>query len=210
MRKALKSMTALQATLAGALALPSLAHAHHPTGGMTPASFTDGFLSGIGHPVLGPDHLAFIVGIGLLVAMSRRWMWLPQAFVATLIPGVLAHAAGIGLGPNEVLVALSVVVVGAALLLEDRIPATLLAGATMLAGFFHGYAFGETIVGAEATPLLAYLIGLSVTILAMTTAIALIGQRLLAGGSAPLVLQRVTAGLLIVGGALFTVQTLAG
>ena len=206
MRNALKSITALMV----ALALPSLAHAHHPTGGMTPKTFMDGFLSGIGHPVLGPDHLAFIVGIGLLVAMSRRWMWMPLAFVVTLIPGVLTHSRGIGLGPNEVLVALSVVLIGAALLLEDRIAATLLAGAAMLAGFFHGYAFGETIVGAESTPLIAYLLGLSAMILAMTTAISLIGQRLLASGSAPLVLQRVAAGLLIVGGGLLTLQSLVG
>ena len=210
MRKALKSMTTLQAALAATLALPSLAHAHHPTGGMTPGTFTDGLLSGIGHPVLGPDHLAFIVGIGLLVAMSRRWMWLPLAFVVTLVPGVLTHARGIGLGPNEVLVALSVVLVGAALLIEDRIPAIVLAGAAMLAGYFHGYAFGETIVGAEATPLVAYLIGLSLMILTMTTAIALIGQRLLASGPAPRVLQRVAAALLIVGGGLFTLQSLVG
>jgi urease accessory protein len=206
MRKALKSTAALVA----ALSLPAAAHAHHPMGGVTPMTFMDGFLSGIGHPMLGPDHLAFIVGIGLLVAMSRRWTWLPVAFVATLIPGVMIHARGLDLGPNEVLVALSVVLVGAALLLEDRISSILLAGAVMAAGLFHGYAFGETIVGAETTPLLAYLAGLSVMILSLTMGIALVGRRLIAGPAAPQRLQRVAAGLLIAGGGLFMVQSLIG
>lgn len=214
MRFALKSMMTLPARLAAAMvaaiALPGLAHAHHPSGGMMPTTFADGFLSGIGHPVLGSDHLAFIVGIGLIVAMSRRWTWLPLAFVVTLLPGVLTHVQGIGLGPVEVLVALSVVLIGAALLFEDRIPAVVLAGAAMLAGFFHGYAFGETIVGAESAPLGAYLLGLSVMILGMTTAIALIGRRLLVAGPAPVLIQRVAAGLLIVGGGLLTLQSLVG
>lgn len=198
------------AALLAALVLPGAAQAHHAMGGTLPKTFGDGLLSGIGHPVIGPDHLAFIVGIGLLVAMSRRWMWLPLAFVVTLIPGVLTHTRGFGLGPNEVLVALSVVLVGTALLLEDRISTTFLAGMVMLAGFFHGYAFGETIVGAEAPPLLAYLLGLSVMIVSMTMGIALAGRKLMASGSAAPVLQRVAAGLLIVGGGLFTLQSLVG
>ena len=77
-----------------------------------------------------------------------------------------------------------------------------------LAGFFHGYAFGETIVGAEATPVMAYLAGLSVTILAMTTAIAWIGRRVVATGASPVLVHRAAAGLLIAGGAVFTVQAL--
>lgn len=30
----------------------------------------------------------------------------------------------------------------------------------LVAGFFHGLAFSETVIGAEATPILAYIIGL--------------------------------------------------
>ena len=40
------------------LAMAGSAAAHHPTGGRMPANVLDGFLSGIGHPVIGPDHLA--------------------------------------------------------------------------------------------------------------------------------------------------------
>jgi urease accessory protein len=37
-----------------------------------------------------------------------------------------------------------------------------LAGLAAFAGIFHGYAYGEAIIGANMTPLLAYLLGFSV------------------------------------------------
>src|SRR5215510_12231222 len=32
------------------------AFAHHVMGGKTPSTFVEGLLSGVGHPVIGPDH----------------------------------------------------------------------------------------------------------------------------------------------------------
>ena len=129
------------ATGAASLSLmaPTLALAHHPIGGTTPQTLWHGLLSGVGHPVLGPDHLAFIIGVGVLVALSRRWLWVPLGFVSTLVPGVLAHGiAGVGIGPSELYVALSVILLGVAVLVEDRLPASVLAGAMLAAGFCHG------------------------------------------------------------------------
>src|SRR5262244_1869797 len=50
------------ATLAGALLLADPAFAHHLMGGRMPSTFVEGLLSGLGHPVIGIDHLAFLVG----------------------------------------------------------------------------------------------------------------------------------------------------
>src|SRR5438552_688041 len=36
------------------------AFAHHVMGGRTPATFMEGLLSGLAHPLIGPDHLAFL------------------------------------------------------------------------------------------------------------------------------------------------------
>ena len=47
------------------------AFAHHPLGGMIPQNFMQGFLSGIGHPVIGFDHLAFVVAVGLIAASKE-------------------------------------------------------------------------------------------------------------------------------------------
>jgi urease accessory protein len=41
----------------------------------------------------------------------------------------------------------------------SRLNPFLLAGTATAAGIFHGYAYGESIIGAEMTPLLAYLAG---------------------------------------------------
>ena len=55
--------------------------AHHPMGGRMPATFTDGLLSGLGHPIIGLDHLAAVLAIGCLaarIAPASRWrsaMW---------------------------------------------------------------------------------------------------------------------------------------
>jgi urease accessory protein len=210
MTTALTQIARMAATGTAVLLAPALAFAHHPTGGMTPQTFGHGLLSGIGHPVLGPDHLAFIIGIGVLMAVSRRWQWLPAAFVATLIPGVLLHAASIDIGPAEVIVALSVALVGLAVLNEDRMPAALVIGAVMAAGLFHGHAFGETIVGAEPAPIIAYLAGLSAMIAATTLAVAWVGRQVLARGLPSGWLQRAAAAVLLAGGVLLTMQGLVG
>jgi len=40
--------------------------AHHTMGGGMPSNFFEGFMSGLAHPVIGVDHLAFIVALGLV------------------------------------------------------------------------------------------------------------------------------------------------
>jgi urease accessory protein len=45
---------------------------------------------------------------------------------------------------------------------RTQIPTSLLASLFVAAGIFHGYAYGESIVGAEPAPLAAYVIGLGV------------------------------------------------
>ena len=51
-----------------ALSLFSPAHAHHPfgMGDSTDLSALQGFLSGNGHPLLGPDHLLFLLAIAFI------------------------------------------------------------------------------------------------------------------------------------------------
>lgn len=137
------------------------AFAHHPTGGKLPATLTDGLLSGIGHPVIGLDHLVFIVGIGLLAAVSGAGALLPVMFVVAMSAGLALHIGGVGLPGVELAIATSVALVGLSLLrsrLGER--KWLEAGAFGAAGVFHGYALAESIIGAEPTPIVAYVVGL--------------------------------------------------
>ncbi|MET0472193.1 MAG: HupE/UreJ family protein, partial [Xanthobacteraceae bacterium] len=52
------------------LLMTESASAHHVMGGRTPTTFVEGFLSGLGHPVIGPDHLAFLLAIGVAVGVG--------------------------------------------------------------------------------------------------------------------------------------------
>ena len=52
-------------SLALVVATTSNAFAHHPLGGAAPETMLHGFLSGVGHPLIGFDHLAFVFAIGV-------------------------------------------------------------------------------------------------------------------------------------------------
>ncbi|MGE0253816.1 MAG: HupE/UreJ family protein [Alphaproteobacteria bacterium] len=135
------------------------AHAHHAMDGETPETLVQGLLSGLGHPIIGIDHLAGIVAVGLLSAAFARGALLPLAFVAASLLGAALHVAELDIPLGEVWVALSVVVLGGALAFRHEWPIAGIAALFALAGVFHGYAYGESIVGAEPTPLIAYFIG---------------------------------------------------
>ena len=164
------------ATLVGAglLATAGTASAHHLMGGKTPSTFAEGILSGIGHPVIGPDHLAFLAALGIAVGVSRVSFVNPFVFLVAMACGVAAHVAAVNIPAAEFIVAVSVLLAGVLLALDRRIPATGWMAIFAAAGFFHGYAYGESIYGAETTPLAAYLVGLVAvqTVLVLGIAIA--------------------------------------
>ncbi len=151
-------------TLAASLALlagSGQALAHHPMGGETPSTLWQGLLSGLGHPIIGMDHLAFIVAVGLLCAFAGwRSPALPLALVAATVLGAALQWGGFTLPHVELVVAASVIAAGFLLVRAPGQPGMAgLAGA--LAAVFHGLAYGEAIIGAEPAPLGAYLVGFS-------------------------------------------------
>ena len=154
MRRLLTALAALPL-----LSLP--AAAHHPMGGAMPATALDGFLSGLGHPVIGPDHLAFLLAVGLLAGLAGWGFGRVTAFVAASLAGVFIAWMGGVLPGAELLVATSVIGIGIALVMRADLPALAWAGLLAIAGLAHGQAYAEAIIGAEATPVWAYLIGLA-------------------------------------------------
>lgn len=151
-------------TTAGMLLAAPLAHAHHAMGGSTPTTFAEGVLSGIAHPVIGIDHLAFLLVAALLSATltGRARHLVPLGFVMATVAGTLYHLGAADLPMSETVIALSVLLGGLAVLLKQDIPGLLMAGLFGLVGVFHGYAYGESIIGAEQAPLLSYLFGFAV------------------------------------------------
>jgi urease accessory protein len=160
--------------------LPSLALAHHVMGGGLPQTFTQGLLSGLGHPVIGLDHAAFIIAAGFLLALVEGGIWGVLALIAGSLVGAALHLIGFSLPGGEIGVALSVILIGGLLMARRRIGLPWLAGGLALAGILHGHAYAESIFGAEAAPLVAYLAGFSLIQLGLAVAALLIHRQLIA------------------------------
>jgi urease accessory protein len=172
--------------------------AHHPMGGQLPQTLWQGLLSGLGHPVIGLDHLAFVVGIGLAAAFARhRWL-APLAYVAATLGGCLLFVAGVALPQVELVVALSVLLVGVLVLTARALPTAGALSLFALAGLFHGSAFAASIVGAETTPLVAYLAGFATIQLAIALLVMLAVRGLLRA-SLPSAVPARLAGALVAG-----------
>src|ERR1700681_1020420 len=155
------------AVVMGAMLVADPAFAHHVMGGRTPATFGEGLLSGLGHPIIGIDHLAFLVAVGVAVGVAGFNLLMPAVFVAASAIGVALHVCGIGIPGAQLMVAVSVIFAGALVArginsspeMRSSVPWTAL---FCIGGLLHGYAYGESIFGAERAPLAAYLIGLVV------------------------------------------------
>jgi urease accessory protein len=200
----------LALTLAGLVAAtPALAH--HAMDGQTPSTFVQGLLSGLGHPVIGIDHLAALVGVGLVSSRFARGLTLPAFWLVAMAAGVGLHLASADLPYAEALVALSVVVIGVAATVRTSLPYALIAALFAAGGAVHGYALGESIVGAETTPLAAYLVGLVAVQTILTTGIALAARSFAKGSLGAPSLQFRLAGLAVAltGAAFLTLPSFA-
>ncbi len=150
-------LAALTGTCLLLASTPALAH--HMMGSRLPATFFEGFISGLAHPLIGFDHFAFIVSVGLLSATKRQGFLIPIAFVLTAMLGAGLHLMGLTLPGVELFVSGSILLFGLLLVLKDSLDTTIVIGLAAIAGVCHGYAYGESIFGAEMTPLVAYLAG---------------------------------------------------
>ena len=146
-------------SLALIVATTSNAFAHHPLGGAAPETMLHGFLSGVGHPLIGFDHLAFVIGVGLIAAFHKNRAMMPAGFVVGTMIGTLLTVSMVALPLAEIVITASVVGAGIVAMrgkLTNVMPATIIAAA---AGLFHGWAYGAAVIGAEATPIIAYMVG---------------------------------------------------
>ncbi|MEN8446657.1 MAG: HupE/UreJ family protein [Cyanobacteria bacterium J06555_13] len=141
------------------LLLSPPALAHHPLGGRLPTNAFEGLFSGLAHPVIGMDHLAFVIAAGLVGALISRGIVIPAAFVLASLGGTGLHLMLFDLPAPEFVIAASVLLFGVVLALGKSLNLPMVVALGAIAGLFHGYAYGEAIVGAEMTPLFAYLIG---------------------------------------------------
>jgi len=103
-----------------------------------------GFLAGLGHPVLGLDHLLAMISVGILSAqMGGKAIWtVPATFVTVMLVGGLVGIGAQELPCIETGIAISVVILGIAIGFKRNFPVLLVMGFVAFFAFFHGYAHG--------------------------------------------------------------------
>jgi urease accessory protein len=182
------------------------AFAHHVMGGATPASFSQGLLSGLGHPIIGLDHLAAVIAVGCLAATQPKGALLVAGYVVATMIGAAAHLGEATVPNAEIFVALSVVALGLIVFRKTPLRRDVAFALFAAAGLLNGYALGESIAGAERTPILAYFIGLAAIQTARALAV-MFGVRMLTGrAQVQLLAMRVIGAFAVGAGAAILLQ----
>jgi urease accessory protein len=172
-----------RAALIGSLTLTHPAFAHQQSG------VAGGLSSGFLHPLTGLDHLVAMVAVGLWGAqLGAPAIWiLPITFPLVMACGGALGVLGVPLPAPELVIALSAVVLGAAVAARLRLPLAVAAVVVGVFAIFHGHAHGVELPSA-ADPLsygvgfvvatgLLHLCGIALGTLSHTTA----GERLIQG-----------------------------
>ena len=157
------------------MAVAGPAQAHHPfaMGDSSELNAFQGLLSGIGHPLLGPDHFLFMAAL-LFLGLSKPKQWVLPLVALGLLGSGISQIIPIPAGletAGEALVSLSLVVEGCVAL--NLLPTWLLLPCITL----HGYLLGAAITGAEPTPLVAYFVGLAIAQTLMLLIVSLASER---------------------------------
>jgi len=180
------------------LSVATIAHAHENTGA------AGGFASGFMHPILGWDHVAAMVAVGLWGAiLSQPAIWaLPVTFPRVVAVGGALGVAGLALPGVEIGIAASALVLGAAVVFAVRPPlwtAALIVGAFAV---FHGHAHGTELPHAVSP--LAYSVGFVVSTGLLHLCGIAVG--LLANWRAGRVLVRAGGAVIVLAGAFFLLR----
>lgn len=118
--------------------LPDAAMAHTGVGNVA------GFAHGFWHPITGLDHVLAMVLVGMLAWQpGGRALWLvPATFVLVMAAGGALGVAGTALPLVELGIALSIVVLGAAVAFRVQPPVAVAMAVVGLFAVFHGHAHG--------------------------------------------------------------------
>jgi urease accessory protein len=142
-----------------------------------PTTFLEGLVSGLQHPALGLDHLAFIAVLGIVAALTRAGIPTILAFLVTAALATYARAVNFDYPYVEQLVALTVIAAGVLLALGLGAKKLIWLPFAAVAGLLHGYAFGEEVLGADQPVIAAYIIGGTVACAVIALIARLIASR---------------------------------
>jgi urease accessory protein len=127
-----------------------------------PKTFVEGFMQGVGLPVISIYHLAAMIGIGILVGIAARGIVPVLAFGLAAIVGMAIQLSPYDIPADGAFVALTTMVIGVLILLRQPMSPLVASIVFAVAGLVHGYSLGEVLVGADAVSITAYVSGLLV------------------------------------------------
>lgn len=127
-----------------------------------PKTFAEGFMQGVGLPVISLYHLATMIGIGILVGIAARGIVPVLAFGLAAIAGVAIQLSPFEIPADGAFVALTTMVIGVLILLRQPLSPKVASSVFAVAGLVHGYSLGSVLVGADTVPIVAYVSGLLV------------------------------------------------
>ncbi len=166
-----------------------------------------GFLTGFRHPISGLDHVLAMVAVGLWGAqLGAPAIWLlPVAFPLVMAFGGMLGLMGVPIPGIEYGIALSAILLGAAVMFEYRPPIGFAAALVGFFAIFHGHAHGTELPPGQSA--LLYSVGFVMAtgcLHALGIGIGTVhrwgwGQKAL----------RVAGGLVVTGGAFFLWKAIA-
>lgn len=127
-----------------------------------PRTFAEGFIQGVGLPVIGVYHLAAMIGIGILVGIAARGIVPVLAFGVAAIVGVVIQLSPYDIPADGTFVALTTMLIGILILIRQPMSPKVASAIFAVAGLVHGYSLGAVLIGADAVPIVAYVAGLLV------------------------------------------------
>jgi len=152
---------------------PSIAHAHLIGG--------NGMVSGVFHPLGGVDHLLAMVAVGIIgIQNGGKQIWkLPLMFVLFMIIGGSFPMLGVFFPIVEIMIAVSVFVLGLIIIFSKTISVNWLVLGVSLFAVFHGIAHGSEmpliinpilyIIGFVCSTIFIHIIGVTIGYFAFKT-----------------------------------------
>ncbi|ODH00690.1 hydantoin utilization protein [Nostoc sp. KVJ20] len=141
----------------------------------TISNYWEGFLWGLADPVIGLDCLVGIVAIGLLSSVFIRGAVIVGCFVLAAILGIVIHLSQLNFPGVEIAIAISTIIFSTMLMMPNQPNFVVLALMGISAGLFQGYTVAESIIGAGTIPLIAYIVGMTLTLFAVAMSARQIG-----------------------------------
>lgn len=132
-------------------ALSTVATAHTGIENHAHTSFLTGFI----HPLLGLDHLAAMVAVGLWSALTARragpeLLWGPLGFANMLLLGAMLGLEGVALPAVEPMIAASLLLLGLLVVSRWRLPGLGTAALVGVFAVFHGLAHGQELANSAS------------------------------------------------------------